>query len=49
MLKVCMAWMSTQMLCASTLQNASFICPVSLLDRRALPNFAFTAFSEVRY
>jgi hypothetical protein len=28
--------MGTQMLCVRTLHNASFICPVSLLERRAL-------------
>ncbi len=26
----CIACMSTQMLCASTLNNTSFICPVSI-------------------
>ena len=29
------------MLCVSTLQRTSFIFPVSLLERRALPNFPF--------
>jgi hypothetical protein len=38
---VCIACMSTQMLCASTLHKASFVCPVSLLERRALPNLPF--------
>jgi hypothetical protein len=32
------AWMSTQMLCAKTLQSTSFIGPVSLLDPSSLPN-----------
>ena len=37
---LCMAAMTTQMLCASTLQSASFIWPVSLLLSTESPNLA---------